>query len=115
MRLLIFILSYNAEKTIEKVLAETPSEHKNNSDVQILLIDDASVDRTVEVANAYVQSHGLNNIQVLKNRRNQGYGGNQKVGYRYAIQQGFDAVAMVHGDAQYTPKVLPQLFEPLEH
>ena len=43
----------------------------------------------------------------MRNEYNQGYGGNQKVGYRYAIKEGFDLVAMVHGDGQYAPEELP--------
>ena len=48
-------------------------------------------------------------MTVLRNEYNQGYGGNQKVGYAYAIEQGFDFVAMVHGDGQYAPEELPRL------
>jgi 2-polyprenyl-3-methyl-5-hydroxy-6-metoxy-1,4-benzoquinol methylase len=44
---------------------------------------------------------------------NQGYGGNQKIGYHYAIEHGFDYVALLHGDGQYAPEVLPMLVEPL--
>src|SRR6185503_14665760 len=44
---------------------------------------------------------------------NQGYGGNQKLGYHYAIEQGYDFVAMVHGAGEYAPECLPQLLEPL--
>ena len=43
---------------------------------------------------------------------NQGYGGNQKLGYRYAIDNGFDIVALIHGDGQYAPEKLPALLEP---
>ena len=50
---------------------------------------------------------------MLRNEHNQGYGGNQKVGYTYAIANGFDVVAMVHGDGQYAPEELPRLLEPL--
>jgi 2-polyprenyl-3-methyl-5-hydroxy-6-metoxy-1,4-benzoquinol methylase len=50
---------------------------------------------------------------VLRNEYNQGYGGNQKVGYSYAIAEKFDFVAMVHGDGQYAPEELPKLVEPL--
>src|SRR5205814_3453044 len=52
-------------------------------------------------------------ITVLRNEYNQGYGGNQKVGYAYAIAEGFDFVAMVHGDGQYAPEELPNLLAPL--
>ena len=52
-------------------------------------------------------------MTVLRNEFNQGYGGNQKVGYAFAIREGFDFVAMVHGDGQYAPEELPTLVAPL--
>ena len=52
-------------------------------------------------------------MTVLRNEYNQGYGGNQKVGYTYAIAEEFDFVAMLHGDGQYAPEELPKLMEPL--
>jgi len=52
-------------------------------------------------------------VTVLRNEQNQGYGGNQKIGYCYAIQEGFDFVAMIHGDGQYAPEALPRMLEPL--
>jgi hypothetical protein len=50
---------------------------------------------------------------VLFNPVNQGYGGNQKIGFHYAIKNGFDYVALVHGDGQYAPECLPELLTPL--
>jgi 2-polyprenyl-3-methyl-5-hydroxy-6-metoxy-1,4-benzoquinol methylase len=52
-------------------------------------------------------------IHVLLNPVNQGYGGNQKIGYRYAIDRGFDSVALLHGDGQYAPECLPDLVRPI--
>ena len=52
-------------------------------------------------------------ITALYNPVNQGYGGNQKLGYCYAIANGYDFVALVHGDGQYAPECLPELLEPL--
>ena len=52
-------------------------------------------------------------MTILRNEFNQGYGGNQKVGYAFAIREGFDFVAMVHGDGQYAPEELPTLVAPL--
>src|SRR5688572_10534877 len=114
MRVLIFILSYNAERHIEAVFADIPPGYLNCSSTEILLIDDASQDRTVEMARACVARMGLKNVRVVKNGMNQGYGGNQKVGYTYAIREGFDVVVMLHGDNQYTPRVLPELLRPFE-
>ena len=61
----------------------------------------------------YQQAHSAFKITVLRTPENQGYGGNQKLGYRYAIDNGFDIVALVHGDGQYAPEKLPALLAPL--
>ena len=54
----------------------------------------------------FQQSNSASQITVLRTPENQGYGGNQKLGYRYAIDHGFDFVALIHGDGQYAPEKL---------
>jgi glycosyltransferase involved in cell wall biosynthesis len=111
-RLLVFIVAYNAESTIEKVLARIPRS-LHSGDVEVLIIDDSSKDDTFAKGLRYQQRQSDFKITVLKTPQNQGYGGNQKLGYRYAIDNGFDIVALVHGDGQYAPEELPNLLEPL--
>jgi len=111
-RVLIFIVAYNAETTIEKVLSRIPAS-LHQPDVEVLIIDDSSRDQTFENGLRYQATHSAFTITVLRTPRNQGYGGNQKLGYRYAIDNGFDIVALVHGDGQYAPEKLPALLEPL--
>ncbi len=110
-RLLIFIVAYNAEKTIESVLDRIPAElhHRN---VEVLIIDDSSKDRTFQTGLKREDREGDFRITILRTPENQGYGGNQKLGYRYAIDKGFDIVALIHGDGQYAPEKLPLLIEP---
>lgn len=111
-RVLIFIVAYNAESTIEKVLGRIPvSLHQTG--VEVLIIDDSSRDETFLHGLRYQQTHSAFKITVLRTPQNQGYGGNQKLGYRYAIDHGFDIVALVHGDGQYAPEKLPTLLAPL--
>ena len=62
---------------------------------------------------AFSSKTPLFKITVLRTPENQGYGGNQKLGYRYAIDNNFDFVALVHGDGQYAPEKLPLLLAPL--
>ncbi|MES2786967.1 MAG: bifunctional glycosyltransferase/class I SAM-dependent methyltransferase [Pseudomonadota bacterium] len=113
-RVLIFIVAYNAEKTIESVLARIPSSLAETFDVEILAIDDASADRTFELGHAVGRSGRLAfPLRVLVNPVNQGYGGNQKLGYEYAIRHGFDFVVLLHGDGQYAPEILGELLAPL--
>lgn len=76
-------------------------------------MDDASADRTFDIGHEYRREHPNVRITVLRNRYNQGYGGNQKVGYAYAISEGFDFVAMIHADGLYAPEELPRLLAPL--
>ncbi len=52
---------------------------------------------------------------VLFNPQNQGYGGNQKLGYHYALERDYDFVALIHGDGQYAPECLGSLLEPLRN
>jgi glycosyltransferase involved in cell wall biosynthesis len=112
-RLLVFVIAYHAEATLKRVLERIPASIFELLDTEILVVDDASTDRTFEIGNAYRADHPEAPLTVLRNEYNQGYGGNQKVGYAYAIAGGFDYVAMVHGDGQYAPEELPRLVEPL--
>lgn len=113
-KLLIFIVAYNAEKTIESVLSRIPQALSRDYIVEVLIIDDASQDETFERGQA-IQNKGKFpfTLHVLFNPVNQGYGGNQKIGYHFAIEKKFDFVALVHGDGQYAPECLPDLAEPL--
>ncbi len=111
-RLLIFIVAYNAETTIEKVLSRIPAS-LHSDDVEVLIIDDSSKDGTFVKGLRYQQLNSEFKITVLRTPENQGYGGNQKLGYRYALDNGFDIVALIHGDGQYAPERLPELIEPL--
>jgi hypothetical protein len=114
LRLLILIVAYEAEATIERVLRRIPEELAYRYEVEILVIDDASNDRTFALAQALGQARGLCfPLHVLANPQNQGYGGNQKIGFRFALDRGFDAVALVHGDGQYAPECLPTLLQPV--
>jgi glycosyltransferase involved in cell wall biosynthesis len=113
-RVLIFIVAYNAEKTIEPVVKRIPKELSEVYDLHVLIIDDASRDSTF--AESYGVSHAEDlafPIRALFNPVNQGYGGNQKLGYHYAIEHEFDFVALLHGDGQYPPECLPAMLEPL--
>lgn len=113
MRLLILIVAYNHEQKIGSVLSRIPSDIEN-FDTEVLILDDSSSDKTFEASLTYAKNKDLPfKLTVLYNPVNQGYGGNQKIGYHYAIQNGFDTVALIHGDGQYAPECLPTLLEPL--
>lgn len=114
-KVLIFIVSYNAENFIESVLNRIPDEVWANEryDSEVLVIDDESPDETYYRAIDYQREHPDHNITLLRNPKNQGYGGNQKLGYHYAIKHGFELVVLLHGDGQYAPEYLPKMIEPI--
>jgi len=112
-RLMVFVIAYYAEDTLRRVLERIPRSIFRDYDCEVLVVDDASGDRTAEIGREYRRAHPEIAMTVLRNQYNQGYGGNQKVGYAFAIREVFDFVAMIHGDGQYAPEELPALVAPL--
>ncbi len=111
-RIGIFIVAYNALTTLSKVLKRiTPEVWKNVE--QVVVFDDASQDATYELAVGIQTMTKLPKLRVLKHEKNLGYGGNQKSGYKYFIEQGFDVVVLLHGDGQYAPELLSHMYAPL--
>ena len=94
--------AYNAEKTLARTYADVPRGWVDD----VILVDDASRDRTVEEARRL-------GLHVVTHAKNRGYGGNQKTCYRTALERGADIVVMVHPDHQYDPTVIPDLIGPL--
>lgn len=107
----IFIIAYNAVNHLIKTISRIPRETYDNVE-EIFVIDDCSKDNTYYAALGYKHEHKIEKLTIHRNQKNQGYGGNQKVGYQYAIDRGLDVVALVHGDGQYAPEALPFLLEP---
>ncbi len=114
-RILIFIVSYNADSTIAAVLARIPATLFTDPQlhVEVLIIDDGSTDQTLTESHAFRRNHPAVPFTILSNPQNMGYGANQKLGYQYAINHQFDIVCLLHGDGQYAPEELPDLLQPL--
>ena len=94
-KIIVVLPAYNAAKTIEKTVNEIPRDIVD----EVLLVDDHSKDKTVEIARSL-------NIPVIEHEKNLGYGGNQKTCYQEAVNRGADIVVMLHPDYQYPPKLV---------
>jgi glycosyltransferase involved in cell wall biosynthesis len=94
-KVVVVMPAYNAEKTLRRTYEEIPRDVVD----EVILVDDASQDRTVALAREL-------GIQCLVHDRNAGYGANQKTCYRRALELGADVVVMLHPDYQYTPKLI---------
>ena len=108
---LIYIVAYNASSHIESVLDDIAYDELGK--YEVLVSDDKSTDDTSDVVKNYQQNNPQRIINLVTQKKNLGYGGNQKFGYRYAIDNGFEAVVLIHGDGQYCPKLIPQMIKPI--
>ena len=102
-RRVVVLPAYHAERTLRQVVEEIPAGEVD----RILLVDDASGDRTAELALEL-------GIDVIKHPRNLGYGGNQKTCYANALLMGAEVVVMLHPDAQYDPALIPVMCAAIE-
>lgn len=94
-KVVVVLPAYHAAKTLEKTVLEISRDVAD----EILLVDDASQDGTVELARRL-------HLKVFVHSQNRGYGGNQKTCYREALKLGADIVVMLHPDYQYSPRLL---------
>lgn len=99
-KVIVVMPAYNAESTLIKTYEEVMAQDYVD---EIILVDDASQDRTVALAAK------LSKVRLFRHDRNMGYGANQKTCYRMALQHGADIIIMVHPDYQYTPKLIPAM------
>ena len=98
-KIIVVLPAFNAEKTLINTLNEIPFEIVDD----IILVDDFSTDKTLEVA----KKIGINNI--IQHQKNKGYGGNQKTCYNKALDLNADIIVMLHPDYQYTPKLIESM------
>lgn len=94
-KVIVVMPAYNAEKTLRKTCDGVPRDVVDD----IILTDDHSNDKTVEIAREL-------KLKTFVHDRNLGYGGNQKTCYREAIKLGADVVIMLHPDYQYPPALI---------
>jgi glycosyltransferase involved in cell wall biosynthesis len=99
-KVVVVMPAYNAEQTLLKTYNEVIEQNYVDT---VIIVDDASNDRTVALAKK------LKKTQVFVNKKNMGYGANQKICYREALKSGADIIIMVHPDYQYTPKLIPAM------
>ncbi|HEY5123538.1 MAG TPA: bifunctional glycosyltransferase/class I SAM-dependent methyltransferase [Ignavibacteria bacterium] len=108
----ILIVAYNAVTTLTKVLDRIPKNVYEEID-EIAVFDDASKDDTYMLSLGYKEVHKLEKLYIYLNDKNLGYGGNQKQGFSYFIEKDFDIVVLLHGDGQYAPEILSEMYTPI--
>jgi glycosyltransferase involved in cell wall biosynthesis len=98
-KIVVVLPAYNAEPTLEKTYQEIPFDIVD----EVILVDDASSDKTLAEAKRLGIGH------IIRHEKNKGYGGNQKTCYARALSLDADIIIMLHPDYQYTPKLIPSM------
>jgi len=102
MKIIVVMPAYNAELTLEKTYRDIPEGVVD----EVILVDDASCDQTVEIARSL-------GIRTIVHPENRGYGGNQKTCYQEALKAGAEVVVMIHPDYQYDSTLTSKIIRPI--
>lgn len=109
-KILLFIPAYNCENQIPRVLAQLDGEVMGWIG-RVLVVNNRSTDGTEAAVGAFMEKHPGLPLTLLRNDENYGLGGSHKVAFRYAIENGFEYVAVLHGDDQGDIKDLLPVLE----
>ena len=105
----VLVVAYNAANHLAATLDRIPAPVADLLE-EVFVFDDASADDTYEIGIELRNNpRWQGRLRIYRNPVNLGYGGNQKVGYRYSIERGLDYVVLLHGDGQYPPEHMVDL------
>jgi glycosyltransferase involved in cell wall biosynthesis len=106
-RVVVQIPCLNEESTLPLVFEKMPRQIPGVDEIEFLVIDDGSTDRTSEVARELGVHH------ILRHNRNMGLGASFRDGVRKALEMGADVVVNTDGDNQYPSERIPDLVRPV--
>ena len=105
----VVVPAYNEERQIEDVLATMPDFVD-----RIFVIDDCSADKTSDVIKHWAKGKGhAHRVQLIRHETRGGVGKAITTGYKAALEDGMEVVAVMAGDGQMDPKELPLILEPV--
>ncbi len=106
MKLIIQIPCFNEEDNISKVLDKLPKSIKSIDEIEIVVLDDNSTDKTIETVKNY-------NVKIIKAKQHIGLSGIFNKGIEYAIENNADILVNIDGDNQYKPNEIEKLIQPI--
>ncbi len=105
-KILVVVPAYNEEKLIAGVLKTIPEWVD-----AIVVVDDASKDRTSEIVNSLKEKDSR--IALIVHSENKGVGASIADGYKWALKNGYDVAVVMAGDGQMDPADLPSILDPV--
>jgi glycosyltransferase involved in cell wall biosynthesis len=112
-KLLIFVPGYNIAKTIRQALANL-AELRKELEFDVLYVDNHSSDGSPEQAESMIREMRLQFISIIRNSQNLGYGGSQKVAFRYGFLNHYDYLLEYDADLQYPYQEIPNLYRKIK-
>jgi len=106
-KLVVQIPCLNEEATLPLVLESIPKHIDGIDEIDVVIIDDGSTDRTAEVAREYGVTH------IVKHTRTMGLARSFADGIEYALAHGADIVVNTDGDNQYPQERIGDLVAPI--
>src|SRR5450755_1578176 len=106
-RIGILVVAYNAESTLRATLDRVPVDFRERI-AEVIVLDDASHDDTFARGQAWAERPDTPHTLMVRHPKNLGYGGNQKAGYKLALERGLDIVVLLHGAGAYARELLPE-------
>ncbi len=110
MKILIFIPCYNCASEIKILIEKISKINFENINLNFLFVDNKSTDNTLDTIVYFSKKFNLKNYIIIKNKENYGVGGSHKIAFYYSIENCFDYVCVLHGDAQSEPNDLSKVF-----
>ena len=107
MKLIVQIPCFNEELTLPQTIADIPRHIEGIDEIEILIIDDGSTDRTVEVARNLGISH------IVRNKKNMGLARTFRRGLEACLRAGADIIVNTDGDNQYSGADINKLVGPI--
>ncbi len=106
LKLVVMLPAYNEEKTIGSVISRVPRKLPGIKDIEILVMDDSSTDKTAEIA----KKAGADWVFLNKKK---GLGYNFKNGVEHCLKLGADVIVNIDADGQFNPDDIPSLIQPI--
>jgi len=104
---IVVIPAHNEEEAIGQVIRKVPRSFREDLDVSVLVVNDGSIDRTVQVAMDAGADH------ILSMPKNCGLGAAVRTGLKQAYDWGADVAVMIDADNEYPAEEIPNLIEPI--